>query len=264
MGVINITPDSFSDGGELLGARGLDLGAVLARAEAMCAAGAALLDVGGESTRPGAVPVDGAEEIARVLPVVEALVPLGVPISVDTSNPELMRLAIAAGAALINDVRALSRPGALAVVAASDAGACLMHMQGEPGAMQQAPRYDDVVTVVRDFLRHRVAACVDAGIAPARLLVDPGFGFGKTREHNLRLLAHLQRFGDLGVPLLAGLSRKGTIGLVTGQSDARLRLAGSVAAAVLAAERGARVIRAHDVRETVDALRVLAAVRAAS
>jgi dihydropteroate synthase len=264
MGVINVTPDSFSDGGELFGPRGLDLGAVRARAEQMCADGAALLDVGGESTRPGAATVAAADEMSRVLPVVEALVPLDVPISVDTSNPDLMRAAIAAGASMINDVRGLSRPGALAAVAATDVGLCVMHMQGEPGTMQQAPQYDDVVTAVHGYLRHRVDACLAAGIAPARLLVDPGFGFGKTPAHNLRLLAHLEAFADLGVPLLVGLSRKGTIGVVTGQTDARLRMAGSIAAAVLAAERGARVIRAHDVRETVDALRVLAAVREAT
>lgn len=263
MGVINVTPDSFSDGGELLSRGRLDLGAVRARAERMYADGAAILDVGGESTRPGAAPVDPAEEFARVLPVVEALVPLGLPISVDTSQPDLMRAAIAAGAAIINDVRALARPGALAAVAGSEVGVCLMHMLGEPENMQQAPQYHDVVTAVRSFLRQRIDACMAAGVAGDRLLADPGFGFGKTPAHNLSLLRHLDAFADLGVPLLAGLSRKGTIGLVTGQTDARLRVAGSVSAAVLAALRGARVIRAHDVRETVDALRVLVAVQSA-
>ena len=260
MGVINVTPDSFSDGGDLYRAGRLDIGAVRAHAMQLVHEGAAVLDIGGESTRPGATSISGAEERSRVLPVIAALADLGVPLSVDTSDPDLMSAAIDLGVAMINDVRALSRPGALAAVAGSRVGVCLMHMQGVPEHMQRAPVYADVVTEVRDFLAERVAYCRDAGIDAQRMLIDPGFGFGKSLEHNLTLLRRLRELCALGPPLLVGLSRKGTIGLVTGQSDARLRLAGSLAAAVLAAQAGAKLIRVHDVRATVDALQVVYAV----
>ncbi len=257
MGVLNVTPDSFSDGGRFLDAR-----AAVAQGERMAADGAAIIDVGGESTRPGSTPVREDEELRRVLPVIEGLVAtLGIPVSIDTQKPAVMRRAIAAGAALVNDIAALTAPGALEAVADSDVAVCLMHMQGEPGTMQDAPRYDDVVGEVRAFLRRRVAACEAAGIARSRIAVDPGFGFGKSLEHNLALLAGLPALAEDGLPVLAGLSRKRMIGALTGRDGAD-RLAGSLAAAVMAAVRGARVIRAHDVRETVDALRVVAAAGA--
>lgn len=254
MGILNVTPDSFSDGG-----RYRDPGAAVARGEAMAHEGAAIVDVGGESTRPGAEPVDADEEARRVLPVIERLAErLGIPVSVDTRKPAVMRRAIAAGASMVNDVGALSAPGAVEAVAESGAAACLMHMQGEPRTMQDAPRYGDVVAEVRAFLASRAAACAAAGIARDRLVVDPGFGFGKTLEHNLALLAALPRLAADGLPLLVGLSRKRMIGALTGRADGE-RLAGSLAAAIVAAGRGARIIRAHDVRETVDALAVVAA-----
>jgi dihydropteroate synthase len=253
MGVINVTPDSFSDGG-----RFFDLPAALARAQEVVADGAAIVDVGGESTRPGAVPVDEEEELRRVIPLIERLAAsLAVPVSIDTRKPGVMRRAIAAGAALVNDVSALSAPGALAAVAESGAAACLMHMKGEPPTMQDAPHYDDVVGEVRAFLKARVAACERAGIPRARLVVNPGFGFGKALEHNLALLAGLPAIAADGLPVLAGLSRKRMIGALTGRAEGD-RLAGSLAAAVVAAINGARIIRAHDVRATVDALAVLA------
>ncbi len=255
MGVLNVTPDSFSDGG-----RYLQPGAALQRAEAMIAEGAAIIDVGGESTRPGAPPVALQQEMDRVLPVVEHLRDLPVPISVDTSKAEVIAEALQAGAGLINDIRALRLPGALAAVAASQALVCLMHMQGEPGTMQQEPRYVDVVTEVHTFLAERIKTCEIAGIGRDRILVDPGFGFGKTLGHNLTLLRHLHRFNDLGSGLLVGLSRKSMIGMLLGAEPVGERLSGSLAAAVLAAWQGARVIRAHDVRETVQALKVCTAV----
>lgn len=254
MGVINFTPDSFSDGG-----RFFDLPAALARAQEVVADGAAIVDVGGESTRPGAVPVDEEEELRRVIPLIERLAAsLAVPVSIDTRKPGVMRRAIAAGAALVNDVSALSAPGALAAVAESGAAACLMHMKGEPPTMQDAPHYDDVVGEVRAYLKARVAACERAGIPRSRLVVDPGFGFGKALEHNLALLRALPELASDGLPVLAGLSRKRMIAALTGRSDGD-RLAGSLAAAVVATMNGARIIRAHDVRATVDALRVVAA-----
>jgi dihydropteroate synthase len=254
MGILNVTPDSFSDGGRYFG-----LPEALARAERLAEEGAAIIDVGGESTRPGAVPVAVDEELRRVIPVVERLAEsLGVPVSVDTRTPAVMRASIAAGASLINDVTALRAPGALEAVAASRAGVCLMHMQGEPQTMQNEPRYDDVVGDVRDFLRERVAACVAAGIVRTRLVIDPGFGFGKALTHNLQLLRGLQVLAAEGLPVLAGLSRKRMIGALTGRAEGD-RLAGSVALAVIAALNGARIIRAHDVRETVDALKIVAA-----
>lgn len=255
MGVLNVTPDSFSDGG-----RHDSLEAARAHARQMVADGAAIIDVGGESTRPGARPVPEQQELDRVLPVVEAIAAeLDVVISVDTSSPALMREAAAAGAGLINDVRALRRNGALAAAADTGLAVCLMHMQGEPATMQDDPRYTDVVAEVRDFLRERVVACREAGIADNRLVLDPGLGFGKTDAHNLRLLARLADVGFDNLPLLVGMSRKGTLGRLLDRPVDE-RLAGSLAVAVLAAERGARIVRAHDVRETVDALRLTRAV----
>ena len=255
MGVLNMTPDSFSDGGRYL-LRDL----ALRRAETMVAEGAALVDVGGESTRPGAAPVSAQEELDRILPVVEQLArELPVPISVDTSKPEVMHEAARVGAGMINDIRALQMPGAMAVVAASGLPVCLMHLQGDPATMQQEPVYSDVVTEVHDFLVERIDTCVLAGIARERILIDPGFGFGKTLGHNLSLLRHLDRFTALASGVLVGISRKSMIGLLLNVPVGE-RLAGSLAAAVVAAWGGARIIRTHDVRETVQALRVCAAV----
>lgn len=260
MGILNVTPDSFSDGG-----RFTTPDAALVQARRMVDEGAALIDVGGESTRPGARPVSVHEEIDRVVPVVERIArELDTCVSVDTGTPELMRAAAAAGAHLFNDVRALRRDGAL--VAARDTGLpiCLMHMQGEPGAMQQSPHYDDVVVEVSDFLRQRIAACVETGIGYDRLLIDPGFGFGKTFTHNLQLLRRLDELSSLGVPVLAGVSRKSMIGraLNDGRADRPVagRLYGSLAAAVIAAMKGATILRVHDVAATVDALAVVAAL----
>jgi dihydropteroate synthase len=256
MGILNVTPDSFSDGGDFATRE-----AALRHARQMVADGADLIDLGGESTRPGAPPVSVAEELDRVIPVIEALAgELAVPVSVDTSKPEVMRAAVAAGAGLINDVAALRRPGALAVAAALRVPVCLMHMQGEPGTMQQDPTYGDVVAEVTAFLAGRLAACEAAGIPRERLLVDPGFGFGKTLAHNLALLRGLPRLASLGVPVLAGLSRKSMIGALLGGVPVGERLHGSVAAAVLAVERGAAIVRVHDVGPTVQALRIVAAV----
>jgi len=255
MGVLNVTPDSFSDGGHFA-----DLPAALAHAERMAAEGAAIIDIGGESTRPGAAPVDVDEELRRVIPVIERLVRrLTVPISVDTSKPEVMRAAIASGASMINDVTALRTPGALEVAADSDAAICLMHMQGEPRTMQKEPRYTDVLAEVRDFLRARVARCMEAGISASRLVIDPGFGFGKTLEHNLELLRRLPELATDGMPVLAGLSRKSMIAKLTGRPEGD-RLGGSLALATFAILSGARIVRAHDVAPTVDAVRVVAAI----
>lgn len=251
MGVLNLTPDSFSDGGVFL--RPED---ALYRALRMVEEGADIIDVGGESTRPGAEPVSAEQEIARVLPLISALAPrVSVPISIDTSKPEVMRAAVAAGAGLINDVRALRLPGALQAAREAGVPVCLMHMRGEPENMQSAPTYTDVVAEVRTFLSGRIDACVAAGIPRGRLLIDPGFGFGKTLAHNLALLAGLPALAVLGAPILVGLSRKSMIGALTDRPTSE-RLAGSIAAAVLAVERGARVVRVHDVAATVDALRV--------
>ena len=251
MGVINVTPDSFSDGG-----RHATLDAALRRGERLAAEGADILDIGGESTRPGAAEVSVAEEIDRVVPVIAALASrLDLPLSVDTSKPEVMRAAVAAGAGLINDIYALRRPGALAAAAQLAVPVCLMHMRGTPEIMQQEPHYTDPVVEVSAFLKERLAACEGAGIPRHRILLDPGFGFGKTLEHNLALLAGLPTLAALGQPLLVGLSRKSMIGALTGREVGE-RLAGSLAAAVLAVERGARVIRVHDVAATRDALRV--------
>ena len=256
MGVLNVTPDSFSDGG-----RFASVDAAVQAGLRMAAEGAALIDVGGESTRPGAQPVSLKDELQRVLPVIERLrAGTTAVISVDTSKPEVMRAAAAGGAGFINDVRALRGPGALEAASASGCAVCLMHMQGEPGTMQVAPHYSDVVDEVRSFLTARVAACRSAGIEADRLTVDPGFGFGKNLEHNLTLLRHLAELAVDGTPLLVGLSRKSTVGTLTGRPPGE-RIYGSVALAVLAALKGARIVRAHDVAATVDALKVTAAVQ---
>ncbi|MFO1494599.1 MAG: dihydropteroate synthase [Lysobacterales bacterium] len=257
MGVINVTPDSFSDGGQFADAQAaIDYGLQL------LAEGADLLDVGGESTRPGAEPVPLEVELARVLPVIEGLARrCSVPISVDSSRPEVMRAAVAAGAGLINDVRALRLPGALDAAAESGAAIVLMHMQGEPGSMQQAPAYDEVVAEVQRFLTDRILACRFAGIDQKRIVIDPGFGFGKTLEHNLELLGRLSQFQVLACPLLAGLSRKRMIGALTGREAPQQRVAGSVAAALIAVQQGAQIVRVHDVAATRDALAVWNAVR---
>lgn len=254
MGVLNVTPDSFSDGGDFFSPR-----AAVARAHEMVEEGAAIIDVGGESTRPGAEPVSASEEMHRVLPVIEALAAaLPVPISIDTSKPEVMRAAIQAGAGLINDVLALRAPGALEAAAELGVPVCLMHMQGTPRTMQLNPEYADVVGEVRDFLLERASACEAAGISRRQILLDPGFGFGKTLEHNCRLLRELRTL-DVGYPLLVGLSRKSMIGRILGR-EADERLYGSLAAAVLAVANGAVLVRAHDVRPTVEAITVAHAV----
>jgi dihydropteroate synthase len=250
MGVLNVTSDSFSDGG-----RFLDSAAALAHARKLAGDGADIIDIGAESTRPGALPVAEAEELERVLPLLEALAPLNVPLSVDTRKPAVMSAAIDAGAAMINDIDALRAPGAMEIVAASTVAVCLMHMQGEPQTMQAAPQYDDVVLEVSAFLRERTRACLDAGIDHHRIVVDPGFGFGKRVDHNLTMLQRLNDFTALGFPVLAGLSRKATIGRLTGR-DAGDRLGGSIGAALSAVAHGASIVRAHDVRETVDALKL--------
>ena len=258
MGIVNVTPDSFSDGGAHDSTE-----AAIAHALKLVEEGADILDIGGESTRPGADEVGVEEELTRVVPVIEALVArVEVPISIDTYKPEVMRAAVAAGAGMINDVYALRQPGALDAAAESGAAVVLMHMLGEPRSMQAAPRYDDVVGEVHRFLAERIFACEMAGFDKRKLVVDPGFGFGKTRAHNLGLLARLQRFTELGVPVLAGLSRKKTIGELTGRDVPAERVHGSVAAHVIAAQNGARIVRVHDVAATVDALKVWEAVAA--
>ena len=254
MAIVNLTPDSFS--GDGLAA---DAQRAIAHARRQLDAGADLLDLGAESSRPGAIPTSLDDELARLLPVLDALAGCGVPISVDTYKPEVMVAAIAHGASMINDICALRLPGALEAVAASDCAVCLMHMQGQPLTMQQQPDYADVVGEVRDFLEARVSAALAGGIARERLLLDPGFGFGKTLEHNLSMLRHLDRFAIDGLPLLAGMSRKSMLAAITGRPVGE-RLAASIAAALLAVERGAAIVRVHDVRETGDALRVWQAV----
>ncbi|WP_369135605.1 dihydropteroate synthase [Modestobacter sp. I12A-02662] len=254
-GIVNVTPDSFSDGGRFPGPdRAVEHGLRLA------AEGADLVDVGGESTRPGARPTTLDEELERVVPVVAGLARrVSVPLSIDTSRPEVMRAAVAAGAGMVNDVRALRRPGALAAAAELGVPVCLMHMQGSPGTMQRAPRYADVVAEVCGFLAERLRVCRRAGIPEEHLVVDPGFGFGKTLAHNLALLARLRDLQALGVPVLVGLSRKSMVGELTGRAVGE-RLPGSLAGAIIAAQRGAAVLRVHDVAATRDALAVLAAV----
>ena len=255
-GILNLTDDSFSGDG----LRG-DVEAAVAQGVAMVEQGADMLDVGAESTRPGATAVEAATEAQRVVPVIEALAgQVKVPISIDTSKPEVMRAAIAAGAGFINDVHALRREGALDAAAELKVPVCLMHMQGEPGTMQDDPRYDDVVGEVHRFLAERVFACEMSGIDKRRVLVDPGFGFGKTLEHNLALLRGLERFRDLGAGVFVGVSRKAMIGTLTGRSGGAGRATGSAAAAMIAVQRGAMIVRVHDVAATRDALNVWQAV----
>ena len=260
MGIINLTPDSFYDGASLgaenAGGFSVDLDKALRRAEIMLAEGARLLDVGGESTRPGAGRVSPQEEMDRVLPVVEALVErLDVIVSVDTSTPQVMLAAAAAGAGMINDVRALRRSGAVEAAAGTQMAVCLMHMRGEPGTMQEQPEYADVVAEVADFLRERAATAVAAGVDPESIVVDPGFGFGKTSAHNFTLLRELRRFAEIGYPLMAGVSRKSMIGAATGRLPEQ-RLTGSIAATALALHGGALIVRSHDVAATMDAIGV--------
>lgn len=257
MGILNVTPDSFSDGGELMSSSGhVELAKVLQRAESMINAGATILDIGGESTRPGAAEVTSDQEINRVMPVVEAVRKnLDVIISVDTSNPELIQLCSDAGVGLINDVRALEREGALAAAAATTLPVCLMHKQGTPQTMQDNPVYEEVVSDVASYLSGRVEACETAGISRDRIILDPGFGFGKTLEHNLELLGRLAELQQLELPLLVGMSRKKMIGMITGRRE-KDRVQGSVAAAVIGVMNGGRIVRTHDVSETVDAIKV--------
>ena len=256
MGILNTTPDSFSDGGSYYAAGGLDLDLALRRAEQMCNEGASLIDIGGESTRPGAAPVTEQQELERVVPVVEAISSrLDVVISVDTSTPAVIRESAGVGAGLINDVRALTRPGALDAAAATGLPVCLMHMQGEPGTMQSSPVYDDVVTEVKEYLVRRLEACVAAGIPRQQVIFDPGFGFGKNDDHNLALLRQLPETAPADTPLLVGMSRKSMIGRLLDR-PVEARLPGSLALAMLAAQRGAHIIRVHDVAETVDVLRM--------
>ena len=256
MGIVNVTPDSFSDGGAHF-----DADAAVAHGLRLAEEGADLLDIGGESTRPGAAEVSLEEELRRVVPVVERLArETALPISVDTSKPEVMQAAVQAGAGLVNDVSALRREGALDMAASLGVPVVLMHMQGEPRSMQDAPDYEDVVGEVHRFLAERIFAAEMAGISRKKIVADPGFGFGKTTQHNLQLLARLERFLELGVPVLAGLSRKRSIGELTGRDQPQERVFGSVAAHLVAAQRGARIVRVHDVAATVDALRVWEAV----
>jgi dihydropteroate synthase len=254
MGVINVTPDSFSDGG-----RFLEPSSAVIHGSELASQGADILDIGGESTRPGAQPVPVAQELDRILPVLEGLRALDRPLSVDTHKPVVMRAALAAGASMINDINALQSDGALGAVLDSDCGVCLMHKQGDPQTMQQDPHYDDVVGEVREFLAQRVAACEAAGVSRDRIVIDPGFGFGKRSVHNLALLRNLRSLASLGVPVLAGLSRKSTLGRITNQPVEHRAIA-SVTAALLAVQRGAAIVRVHDVAQTRDALRILGAV----
>ena len=257
MGVVNATPDSFSDGGEWL-----DAAAAIGRGRALAAAGADIVDVGGESTRPGAVEVDEAEECRRILPVVAALAGDGIPVSVDTRHPGVLRAALAAGARIANDVSALAAdPASPGLVAAAGASAVLVHMQGRPESMQDDPHYGDAVEEVFAFLACRVAACRAAGIGPERLAVDPGYGFGKTLEHNLALLRGLERFGALGCTVAVGVSRKASLGRLSGEPDPKRRVPESLAAGLFALDRGARLLRVHDVDETCRALAVWRALR---
>lgn len=254
MGIVNVTPDSFSDGGKFNSTE-----KAIEHALQLVEEGADILDIGGESTRPGATPVPLDEELKRVIPVIEGLRSIGVPLSIDTYKPQVMQAAIDAGAHIINDVCALREPQALEIVAASQAGVCLMHMQGQPQTMQADPQYDDVVKEVKDFLQARLHAAEQAGIDRSRIVLDPGFGFGKRTAHNLTLLNHLADIEALGLPLLIGLSRKSVLGQVVGSSvDERVHA--SIAASVIAVMKGASIVRVHDVKPTVDALKIVAAV----
>lgn len=252
MGIVNATPDSFSDGGQYH-----HRDAAIAHAQQLLAEGADIIDIGGESTRPGALPVSVQEELDRVMPIIEGLP--GVPISIDTFKPLVMREAITAGAVMVNDINALQDEAAMKIVAARKVAVCLMHKRGDPQTMQQQPHYEDVVAEVSAFLSARIASAEAAGIARERIVIDPGFGFGKSLGHNLALLRELHRFTALGVPLLAGLSRKSMLGALTGR-DAVERLPASIAAALIAAQQGAKIVRVHDVAATVDALKILNAV----
>ena len=254
MGVVNVTPDSFSDGGRFFAAD-----QAVSHGRRLAEQGADILDIGGESTRPGAQPVPLAQELERVLPVIEGLRDLDVPLSVDTCKPEVMRAALDAGAGMINDINALQADGALAAVSSSDCAVCLMHKQGDPQNMQENPHYEDVVREVRDFLARRVEACEAAGIARERIVVDPGFGFGKRSAHNLALLRNLGALVELGVPVLVGLSRKATLGKITNQPVAERTIA-SVTAALLAVQQGVAIVRVHDVAETRAALLILGVI----
>lgn len=256
MGIVNVTPDSFSDGGQFVHAQcAIEYGLTLV------AEGADILDIGGESTRPNAQPVPLDEELCRVIPVIEALSSsTRIPLSIDTYKPQVMRAAIQAGASIVNDIRALQEPGAVEVVAQSDAGVCLMHMQGTPQTMQHDPTYGDVVTEVCDFLQQRAQVLLEAGVAHHRIVLDPGFGFGKRTVHNLALLQQLSRLCALGYPVLAGLSRKSVLGKIAG-GDTHDRLPASIAAAVIAALNGAKILRVHDVKATADALKVVQAIQ---
>jgi len=257
MGILNVTPDSFSDGGDFL-----TPGNALIQARRMVEEGADIIDVGGESTRPGAMAVSQQQELDRVIPIISAIsAEFPIPVSIDTTKAAVMREAVAAGAGFINDVMALRSPGAVDAARATGVPVCLMHMQGEPRSMQQDPCYQDVVTDVKAFFASRIEACLAGGISRDRLLLDPGFGFGKALEHNLDLLNNLSVFVDMGLPLLVGVSRKSMIGMILGGNPVRERLHGSIAAAVMAFERGASILRVHDVRPTVEALKVVAAVR---
>lgn len=258
MGIVNLTPDSFSGDGT-----GEDVARAIEHARRQLDAGADILDLGAESSRPGAVQTPEDEELRRLIPVLREIVGWGVPVSVDTYKPAVMRAALAAGASMINDISALRQPGALAVVADSECAVCLMHMQGVPGTMQVAPHYDDVVHEVREFLAARAASCRASGIDDSRLVLDPGFGFGKALEHNLALFRALTATAADDLPLLVGISRKSMLGAITGRPVAQ-RLAASVAAAVLAVQNGARILRVHDVEETRDALAVMAATQTGS
>lgn len=252
MGILNVTPDSFSDGG-----RFVTRDEAVRQAERMLAEGADLIDIGGESTRPGAAAVSVDEELGRVIPVIEGLAErVDVPLSVDTSKPDVMCAAVSAGAAMINDVAALRAEGAVDAVADLGVPVCLMHMRGEPRTMQDAPQYADVVADILDYLVQRVSACAAGGVARKRLLIDPGFGFGKTLQHNLALLGSLRAFERLELPIMVGISRKSMLGALTGRVVVEDRTSASVAAALIAVERGARIVRVHDVGPTVDALKI--------
>jgi dihydropteroate synthase len=259
MGIVNVTPDSFSDGGRFLG-----IEAAVAHARRLVADGAAIIDVGGESTRPGAAPVSPDEEIARTVPVVRALAEEGICVSIDTRHAAVMKATVEAGAAIINDICALEGdPDSLAVAAASGASVVLMHMQGQPGDMQASPHYDDAPREVRDYLAARLEACVAAGISQDRLCIDPGIGFGKTIEHNLQILAALDGLKSLGVPVLLGVSRKSFVGALSRKEPPERRLGGSLAAALAGLDRGVKILRVHDVAETVQAVAVWHAIQSA-